>query len=296
MFRKMMSLTVLFIVVLMLAACGANIQINPFTAEETVSQSFTTSAPPHLVVEMFNGTVDVAAGSDNSVKIDVVKRGGGISQADAKDDLKNVEVTMKQDGDTIRVIARRTDQRVDIGNSGASARLSVPNGATLDLRSSNGAITSTGAVGDVKAQTSNGPIDIQDSLGQINLNTSNGPITLNGGSGSVDVEPSNGPINVTADNVLVTGRTSNGSLHFTGSLAQGRSELTTSNGDVVVSLPANAQFAVNADTSNAKITSDYAVTSSDSSDNHLSGTVGNDPGVTLRLQTSNGPIVIHKSH
>src|SRR5512143_4260080 len=116
MFRKMTYLTSLLIVVLLLSACGANIRINPFTAEETVSQSYTPGATPRLVVEMFNGSVDVVTGSDNTVKIDVKKRGGGISQAAAQDDLKNVEVTFTQDGDTIRVTAKRTDHPVDIGN------------------------------------------------------------------------------------------------------------------------------------------------------------------------------------
>ena len=294
MLRQKMTLTLLPIVVLLLAACGANIRIDPFTAQETVTQSFTASAPPHLVVEMFNGAVDVTTGSDNTVKIDVVKRGGGVSQADAQDDLKNVQVTMTQDGDTIRVVAKRTDQRVDIGNSGASAQLSVPNGAILDLRSSNGPITSSGAVGDVKAQTSNGPIVVRGSAGQLDLNTSNGPITTNGGGGPINVETSNGSIDVTADKAMITGRTSNGPIHFTGSLAQGHSELSTSNGDVVVTLPASAQFAVDAETSNAKISSDFAVTSQDFSDNRLRGTVGSDPGATLRLQTSNGPITLHQ--
>src|SRR5512139_1530819 len=150
MFRKMMTLTSLMIVVLMLSACGAYISINPFTAEETVTQSFTPAASPRIVVEMFNGSVDVVTDSDNTVKIDVIKRGGGLSQQDAEDDLKNVEVTMTQDGDTIRVVAKRTDQRVDIGNSGASAKLRVPEGTILDLRSSNGSIVSAGSVGDVK--------------------------------------------------------------------------------------------------------------------------------------------------
>ena len=296
MLRKMMTLTALLFVVLMLAACGANIQFNPFTAEETVTQSFTASAPPHVVVEMFNGAVDVVTGSDNTVKIDVVKRGGGVSQAAAQDDLKNVQVTMAQDGDTIRVVAKRTDQRIDIGNSGASAKLVVPNGAILDLRSSNGPITTSGAVSDVKAQTSNGRIVARGSAGQLDLTTSNGPITSSGGSGPISVETSNGAIDVTADNAVVTGRTSNGPIHFTGSLAQGRSELNTSNGNIVVTLPASAQFVVDADTSNAKISSDFAVTARDSSDNHLSGTVGSDPGITLRLQTSNGPIELRQSH
>jgi DUF4097 and DUF4098 domain-containing protein YvlB len=280
--------------VLALSACGAYISINPFTAEETVTQSFTTGATPRIVVEMFNGSVDAVTGSDNTVKIDVIKRGGGVSQADAEADLKNVEVTMTQDGDTIRVVAKRTDQRVDIGNSGASAKLRVPAGAILDLRSSNGAITTSGPVGDVIAQTSNGSIDVRGPLGQLDLNTSNGPITINGGSGLLDVETSNGPIDITADNVVVVGRTSNGPLRFNGSLAQGRSEMRTSNGNIVVTLPAGAQFAIDANTSNAKISSDFAVTAQDSSDNHLRGTVGNDPGTTLALQTSNGPIEIRQ--
>jgi len=239
MIRKMMTLTSLMIVVFMLSACGAYISINPFTAEETVTQSFTADGSPRIVVEMFNGSVDVVTGSDTTLKVDVIKRGGGISQQDAADDLKNVEVTMMQDGDTIRVVAKRTDQRIDIGNSGASDKLRVPNGAILDLHSSNGSLTSSGPVGDVKAQTSNGPIDVRGSSGQLDLNTSNG--------------------------------------------------------NIVVALPADAQFVVDADTSNAKIRSDFAVTAQDFSDNHLSGTVGSDPGTTLILRTSNGPIEIRES-
>ena len=296
MFRKIMTIasTVLTFAVLLLAACGANISLNPFTAEETVTQSFTPGAAPRLVVEMFNGSVDVVTGSDNTVKVDVIKRGGGMSQQAAKDDLKNVEVTLTQDGDTIRVVARRTDQAVNIGNTGASAKLRVPAGAILDLRSSNGPITTSGPVSDVKAQTSNGPIAARGALGQLDLQTSNGPITVDGGSGTIDVETSNGPIDVTAEDAVVVGRTSNGPFRFSGSLAPGRSEMRTSNGSLVVTLPAGAQFVVNADTSNSKISSDFAVTAQDFSDDRLSGTVGNDPGTTLELHTSNGPIEIRQ--
>jgi hypothetical protein len=166
MYRKLLTLTSLTIVVLLLSACGAYISLNPFTAEETVTQSFTADGQARVVVEMFNGSIDVVTGSDSTVKIDVIKRGGGVSRQAAEDDLQNVEVTMTQDGDTIRVVARRTDQRVDLGNSGASAKLRVPEGTVLDLRSSNGTITSSGPVGDVKALTSNGRIDARGSNGQ----------------------------------------------------------------------------------------------------------------------------------
>lgn len=295
MFRKTILLTTLMIAVLALSACGAYISVNLFTAEETVTQSFTAGAAPRVVVEMFNGGIEVVTAEDSTVKIDVIKRGGGGSQREAEDDLKNVEVTLTQDGETIRVVARRSDQRIDIGNSGASAKLRVPAGAILDLRSSNGAIVSAGPIGDLKAQTSNGPIDVRSANGQLDLNTSNGGITINGGRGLLNLETSNGRIDITADNVVVLGRTSNGGFRFTGSLAQGRSEMHTSNGGIDVTLPAEAQFVIDANTSNGNIDSDFAVTSQDFSDNRLYGTVGSDPDVTLALQTSNGGIDLRRS-
>ncbi len=295
MLRKMLLLTSLIIAGLALSACGAAIHINPFTAEETVTQSFTSAAPPRLVVEMFNGSVDVVAGTDNTVRVDVTKRGGGISQAAAEDDLKNVAVTMTQDGTTIRVTAKRSDQPVDIGNSGASAKLRVPDGALLELRTSNGPITLSGPLGDATAQTSNGPINARGSRGQLDLNTSNGPVTINGGSGLLSVETSNGPITIDTETATVSARTSNGPVTFTGSLT-GRNDLRTSNGSLSVTLPATATFAVNASTSNGKISSDFPITSADRGEDYVRGTVGSDPGTTLELETSNGPISLRQSH
>ncbi len=295
MFRKLTVISTLVIATLILAACGANININLFTAEEVVSKSFTTDGTPRVVVEMFNGGIDVITGSNPAVDVKVTKRGGGNSQSEAQDDLKNVEVTMTDDGGAIHITARRTDRRVDIGNSGASAQLTVPNGTMLELRTSNGGIISSGPVGDALADTSNGKIDIKGAAGQLNLSTSNGQITVNGGSGKLDLETSNGGIDVTADNVIVTARTSNGAVSFTGSLAAGANELRTSNAGIVITLPANAAFNVDADTSNGKITSDFAVTGSDISDTYLHGSVSGGGQTTIGLHASNGNIEIRRS-
>ena len=219
----------------------------------------------------------------------------GNSQPEAQDDLKNVEVTMTQDGGAIRITARRIDKRVDLGNSGASAQLTVPNGAVLELRASNGGIISSGPVGDVIAQTSNGRIEIKGTVGQLDLQTSNGQITVKGGSGLLKLETSNGGIDVTADNVAVNARTSNGEVRFTGSLASGSHELRTSNAGIVITLPSGAAFNVDADTSNGKVTSDFAVSANDVSDTRLRGTVGGGSGTTIGLHASNGNIEIRRS-
>ncbi|MFN8595763.1 MAG: DUF4097 family beta strand repeat-containing protein [Anaerolineae bacterium] len=293
--RKLVVFSSLIIATLILSACGANFSINLFTAEEVVSKTFSTDGTPRVIVEMFNGGIDIITGSNPGVDVKVTKRGGGNSQSGAQDDLKNVEVTMTDDGGAIRITARRTDKRVDIGNSGASAKLTVPNGTVLELRTSNGAIITSGPIGDMYAETSNGKIDVKGAVGQLNLQTSNGQITVDGGTGRLDLETSNGGIDITSDDVLVNARTSNGQIRFTGSLSAGSHELRTSNAGIVVTLPSTAAFTVDADTSNAKISTDFAVTTTDASDTRLRGTVGGGGQTTLGLHASNGGIELHKS-
>src|SRR5512147_360676 len=104
--RKFIVFSALVIATLILSACGANININLFTAEEVVSKSFSTDGTPRVIVETFNGGIDVITGSNPSVNVKVTKRGGGNSQSEADADLKNVEVTMTQDGGTLRIAAR----------------------------------------------------------------------------------------------------------------------------------------------------------------------------------------------
>ncbi len=293
--RLSLIISSIAIVALSLSACGANININLFTADEVVSQSFTGTPQTRVVVQMFNGNVDVITGNDRTLKIDVDKRGGGNSQDAAQADLKNVVVKMTQTGDTINVVANRSDKQVDIGNSGASATLRVPNGTQLELHTSNGKVTLAGPVGDVVVTTSNGGIDVKGAAGQLNLTTSNGGITINGGSGQLMLETSNGGIDITSDNVVVTARSSNGTINYTGSLANGAQSFRTDNAGITLNIPASTSFTVNADTSNGKIQSDFKVTASSSSDNLLQGSVGSNPQISIGLHTSNGNINIKQS-
>ncbi len=293
--RLSLIVSLIAIAALNLSACGANISINLFTANEVVSQSFTATGSTRVVVEMFNGNIDVITGNDSTIKIDVDKRGGGNSQEAAQADLKNVAVSMTQTGDTINVVAKRTDKQVDIGNSGASASLRVPNGTQIEMHTGNGKITLSGPVGNVVATTSNGALEVKGAAGSLNLTTSNGGITVNGGSGQFVLETSNGGIDVTADNVTVAARSSNGSITFKGSLAAGNQSFRTDNSSITLNLPAGTSFSVNADTSNGKITSDFNVTASSFSDTLLQGSVGENPQITIGLHTSNGNIAIKQS-
>lgn len=258
---------------LALSGCiGGNV-----TAEEIVAQSFDTSASPRVVVEMYNGHIEVTAGAEAKVLAEVTKHGAGFSQAEAKDNLKNVEVMMTQEGDTVRMVARRTGGPLVMGNSGASIELTVPAGASLDLHTSNGHIRSNGVTGD------------------ISMDTSNGALEVDGGGGRLDLATSNGHIDVEARGAIVDARTSNGQIDFRGSLAEGSHDFRTSNGRIEITLPSGAQFRIDASTSNGDVSTEFPVSRSGSSrDEELHGVVGENPDVSITATTSNGDIDIRK--
>lgn len=299
--RKLIVALVLLVAISLLAACqqqpGVSLGANRATAEEVVSASFSAEKPT-IIVETFNGNVEVSVGGGTAIKIDVTKRGSGDTPEEAKADLKNIQVNMNQEGSTVRVTAQRSDQRTNVDNSGASAKLTVPPGSILQIRTSNGKVTSSGETAAVTVQSSNGALDVRGATGVLDLKTSNGNIVVNGGSETLTLETSNGAVEVTTTReVQVTATSSNGALRFNGPLAaNGRNVLRTDNAVIAVTLPSASSFTLDAATSNGKITSDFVVKGDNPSDTELKGTVGSDPQTTLNLQTSNANIEIRKGN
>jgi DUF4097 and DUF4098 domain-containing protein YvlB len=256
---------------------GCIVGLDTFRATETVVDSFTTGSQPTIIVETFNGKIDVQVGSDSQVAVTVTKTGSGSSQSDAEADLINVEVKLTQSGDTIRITARRTGSRL-ANNSGAEIELTVPEASILDLTTSNGGITSNGVTGDLK------------------LTTSNGKLIVSGGQGLQELTSSNGSIQVKAQSARVNAQTSNGSISFSGSLAQGENEFGTSNGSIEIDLPEDSQFNIDARTSNGRVSTEFPVAFSGTSrDNELRGSVGDNPTTSITAETSNGSIKLSKT-
>jgi DUF4097 and DUF4098 domain-containing protein YvlB len=282
-----------------LVGCAVRISgFNNVTAQEEVQKSFQTSKTPRVVVEMFNGGIDIVCGvEEGKVAAKVTKRGAGATQEEAEDDLTNVKVQMVQEGDTVRILARRAEDKPNPGNSGASATVEVPTGAVLDLRSSNGALKVVGLTGNVTGKSSNGAIHVKGGRGTLQLTTSNGPITIEGASGKLDLNTSNGTITITGARAAeLNAQTSNGRIRFSGTLADGEHVLHSSNGGLTVTLPADLHFRVDASTSNGHISSAFDVKAKGTrTKTHLRGAVGENPAVSLTLSTSNAGIEIKKA-
>jgi Putative adhesin len=279
--------------VLLLPGCWV-VNFNPFTAEQEVSDTFKTTATPRIVVDTFNGAIDVTPGEKGIVEARVTKRAGGSTQEEAEQDLENIEVTMKQDGDKIEIKVGKTDQSM-FSNRGASVDLQVPEGTVLDVRTTNGKVNVVAVTGNVKARSSNGAIHVKGSRGKLDLTTSNGGIQAEGGAGRLDLKTSNGPIAVKSTKAVVNARTSNGAIQFTGRLNDGDNSFQSSNGKIALALPSDAEFSLDATTSNGRIKSDFTVDEEEKASKHrLRGAVGKDPKATIKVHTNNGSIEIRE--
>jgi RNA polymerase sigma factor (sigma-70 family) len=262
-------------------------------AKEVVAKNFKTGKSPKVVLETFNGGIEVEIGNDEGVRVEVTKKSEGSTEESAKEGLKYIVVTMGQTSDGIHVRARREQESWPHEQLGASAKLRVPRSAALELHSSNGGVRLNGGDGTVNVNTSNGEIVARDHGGPLHLNTSNGNIDLDGVKGVADVHTSNGPIRIHSAGAKVDAATSNGTIRFQGRLANGKHTFETSNGSVVLAIPPDMQFAIDASTSQGRISTGFKLeSSSDRSKTHLHGQVGTAPAISLEVHTSNGSIAI----
>jgi RNA polymerase sigma factor (sigma-70 family) len=264
-------------------------------AEEVVTRSFKTGRAPTLVVEVFNGAIDIVTGAEDAVEARVVKKAEADTQDAAQEAVKDIEVKMVQDRDMVHIVARRPEEKERHRQQSASAEVRVPAGAVLDLKTSNGSVKLTGGTGGAKVRTSNGAIRVTDRKGELHLTTRNGPIIVHGATGRAELTTTNGAIDLQADQARVTAHTSNAGIRFGGTLAAGEHSFATSNGRVALTLPADARFRVEAGTSNGAITTDFFSSAAGPHGRQsLRGTVGDDPAVAITLATSNGSIEIRK--
>lgn len=262
-------------------------------ATETRELTLTAVTGSLVVVETFNGPVTVRAGAGDEVRATLEVTGWGGNRAAAEADRANVTTTLEEEAGRVLLRAVYAPNPTSPGNRGASATVTVPAGSELDIGTSNGAVTVDGIGAAVRVVTSNGAVTVVGSSGDTVIATSNGEIRVTGATGTIDARSSNGRATVEASDAVVAVDTSSGEIRFSGSLAPGDSRLATSNGAVQVTLPAGATFALDASTSNGRITVGFPITTSGAaSETLVQGRIGDVPEVAIEIETSNGDVTV----
>ncbi len=131
---------------------------------------------------------------------------------------------------------------------------------------------------------------------RLNAETTNGRVRCLNLDSVVQAATTNGDVEVSTSE-WASAKTTNGGVRVSMGNPKwsGELELTTTNGSVDVTLPASAQFKVDAATTNGGINSDFPITVQGKfGPKTLSGTVGGG-GRELKLATTNGSIELKKS-
>lgn len=295
-FRRIVAgFAALLLVLSSLAACAAD---GPFTVTASGTQELDAAVgatAPDLVirVEMFNGPIEVRAGDVGRVAATVETSGVGGSKAEAEADRAKIQVTLDANPDgSVLLRAVYQPNPGSPNNREASAVVEVPPDAALDLRTSNGTVTTSGISGPIGVRTSNGAVDLAGPESGANVRTTNGAVEIDG-TGLLDVQTTNGKVSIRGTDATLSVRTSNGDVSFDGTLSDSPQRAVTTNNPITIRLPATAGFTIDARTTNAEVTLDGFTlkTTAPATEVAKQGIVG-EGGPWLVLRTSNAAIVV----
>jgi DUF4097 and DUF4098 domain-containing protein YvlB len=241
----------------------------PQTAGPELSEEFhqTYPLPPTglVSIENVNGGVHISVWDQNQVKVDAVKRA---YQRESLDEAK-IEVTTTADSVRIRTTYPERDETSSDRssrrhNSWASVEysLTIPRQARLDSAGLvNGSLEIDGVEGEVKAACVNGDIKVRGLTGEVKLSTVNGSVEA-----SVTKLDESKPVS-----------------------------LNSVNGSLVLTIPAEANAQIKANTVHGRITNDFGLPVNDGEyvGHSLKGQIGTG-GPIIRLSNVNGPITIKR--
>jgi hypothetical protein len=125
----------LLIALLILASCSRGTRL-----EEHNTQSIAVPAEPIVVIENFQGLIDVSTHDQNMVTVDITKVATDETQSKALEALKGIEITISQEDNSISVIAHRIKGTSE-GSSEAQMKVKVPAGSWVNVLSGIGDVS-----------------------------------------------------------------------------------------------------------------------------------------------------------
>ena len=260
----------------------------------------TIPAGGQFTVRNFNGPIDVRPATGNTVELRAEKRLRGGSVTDV-----GFEVRTSSNGDVSICATQNEDScdgdrrsRDDGWHREASVTMTVliPRNLRLKVATGNGALNVDGAGSEVQASTGNGRVHIGETQGSVRVSTGNGEVEVRNAKASVHVSTGNGNVDVATVEGPVEVSSGNGNIDVRMSALRAKEDMEfhTGSGDVRLTLPANYNGELDAQTGNGSIRSDFDLkVKGQLSPRHVRATIG-EGGPMLRMSTGNGQFEIRK--
>ena len=272
---------------------------------KTLDKKFTVRPGSHLIVDTDIGQIRATGEDVQEISVAVSERG-------SKRSLNEFHIDINQEDNTVRIVGRYDRKFFDfLNNSNCDVRfdIRVPTDCNLSLSTAGDDVSVGNVKGDMDATTSGGDVAAESLEGNVRLRTSGGDVHLKNSEGSFVLKTSGGDIRGESIKGMIEAETSGGDItvrHSDGKLTASTSggnirvelkenkgiDLSTSGGDLSVSLPASIAAQVDATTVGGDIHCDFAF-SGRLEDGELHGKI-NGGGEIIRLETSGGDIVLHQ--
>ncbi|HTP07558.1 MAG TPA: hypothetical protein VMP08_04865 [Anaerolineae bacterium] len=176
-----------------MTACGGTARLEEKSTEDVI-----VTRPSNVVIETFNGNIEVVPGTSDKVSVEVTK----FTTTGSRDVLQDIEFNISQDAQTITVKASwPNDRQTSPGLTGADLKVSIPAGSPVQAVVGNGDITYRGTPGkgDYGFTAGNGKITYAAALeqGKYDFGVGNGSIELQllaDAQFSIDASVGNGDI------------------------------------------------------------------------------------------------------
>ena len=254
-----------------------------------------------LTIKNINGPIDVRAAAGDRVEVRAIVRAE--SRGNASDVTFDVRERSSDDVEICTVYRGNSD--CDPNHSFNNMRVSVrytidlPKSMRLRALTGNGDVSVTQTVADVDAASGNGDVTIKESLGRVTASTGNGDVTITSARGPVKASSGNGRITANTSLGPVEASTGNGDIDVRMAKLpadQGSMTFSTGSGSVRVSLPADFNGEIDANTGNGSIdTGDFEIrVQGKLSASRIRGTIGTGNGPLIKLRSGNGRLSLRK--
>lgn len=242
-----------------LGACEVNLHTEGLSSRDV--RTFKVTGAPDVVLETFDGAIEVHSWDRNEVEVEVEKR----AMEQPLIDQMKVDVEQKGDRIVVRVTgpARADFRGVTIGmhiSPTARLRVAVPRATNLEAKSGDGSIRVEALDGKLVLNTVDGSVTGVRVSGDIRIRTGDGSIRLDDVAGNLDLETNDGSIGIDAKPTALHAKTGDGTIRVTidqDSAMAADWDLTTGDGSVILTLPSAFDAELDAETSDGVVRSDH---------------------------------------
>lgn len=254
-----------------------------------------------ITVKNVNGPISLVAASGDQVEIRAEKRVSATSRARARVEDVAFDIDESGSGVTICTVYRdesACDENHNFQNIRVSVAytIAVPADVRVRAMTGNGELAIERVRGDVDAGTGNGRVRVTESGGSVRAATGNGDVRVDGATGPVRVSTGNGRVFVATAEGPVNVSTGNGDIDARmGRLRDaGDMTFTSGSGTIRLTLPADFEGDIDANTGNGALHSDFEIQLHGRMDpQRIRGTIGRG-GRMVKLRSGNGRLELIK--